>query len=50
MSKPTKKWPPNIDVNNGRLRLRKKVPPDVEPMYDKRLYVEYLDLQLLIFC
>ena len=44
MSKPTKKWPPNIDVNNGRLRLRKKVPPDVEPTYGKRLYVEYLDL------
>jgi len=44
MSKPRKKWPPNVGANNGRLRYRIKVPPDVEPTYGKRLYVEYLDL------
>ena len=44
MSKPKKRWPPNVGVNNGRLRYRIKVPPDVEPTYGKRLYVEYLDL------
>ena len=31
MSKPKKQWPPNIGVNNGRLRYGIKVPPDVEP-------------------
>ena len=44
MSKPKKQWPPNIDANNGRLRFRKKVPPDAQETYSKRLYVEYLDL------
>ena len=44
MSKPRKKWPPNVGVNNGRLRYRIKVPPDLESTYGKRLYVEYLDL------
>lgn len=44
MSKPKKRWPPNVGVNNGRLRYRIKVPPDVETTYGKRLYVEYLDL------
>ena len=39
-----KRWPPNVGVNNGRLRYRIKVPPDVDPMYGKLLYVEYLDL------
>lgn len=44
MAKTNKRWPPNVGVNNGRLRYRIKVPPDVEPTYGKRLYVEYLDL------
>jgi len=44
MAKPNKRWPPNVGVNNGRVRYRKKVPPDVQQTYGKRLYVEYLDL------
>ena len=44
MAKPNKRWPPNIGVNNGRVRYRKKVPPDVQQTYGKRLYVEYIDL------
>ena len=44
MAKPNKRWPPNVGVNNGRVRYRKKVPPNVQQTYGKRLYVEYLDL------
>ena len=44
MAKPNKRWPPNVGVNNGRVRYRKKVPPDVQQTYGQRLYVEYLDL------
>ena len=42
MAKPNKRWPPNVGVNNGRVRFRRKVPPDAELVYGKRLYVEYL--------
>ena len=44
MARPNRKWPPNVGVNNGRVRFRKKVPPDVQLTFGKRLYVEYLDL------
>ena len=44
MAKPNKRWPPNVGVNNGRVRYRKKVPPYLQQTYGKRLYVEYLDL------
>ena len=44
MAKPNKRWPPNVGVNNGRVRYRKKVPPCLQQTYGKRLYVEYLDL------
>ena len=44
MAKSNRRWPPNVGVNNGRVRFRRKMPPDVESSYGKRLYVEYLDL------
>ena len=44
MAKPNKRWPPNVGVNNGRVRYRKKVPPYLQQTSGKRLYVEYLDL------
>ena len=44
MAKPNKRWPPNVGVNNRRVRYRKKVRPDVQQAYGTRLYVEYLNL------
>ena len=44
ISKPKKEWSPNIGVSNGRVRFRKKVPPDGQETFGKRLSVEYLAL------
>ena len=38
MAKSNRRWPPNVGVNNGRVRFRRKMPPDVESSYGKRLY------------
>ena len=38
----SKRWPPNIGVNNGNVRYRRQIPKDLTSIAGKRVYQEYL--------
>lgn len=38
----SKRWPPNIGVNNGNVRYRRQMPKDLSSIVGKKVYQEYL--------
>ena len=38
----SKRWPPNIGVNNGNVRYRRQIPKDLSSIAGKKVYQEYL--------
>lgn len=38
----SKRWPPNVGVNNGNLRYRRQIPKDLVSIAGKSVYQEYL--------
>lgn len=38
----SKRWPPNIGVNNGNVRYRRQMPKDLSSIAGKKVYQEYL--------
>jgi hypothetical protein len=38
----SKRWPPNIGVNNGNVRYRRQIPKDLTSIAGKKVYQEYL--------